>query len=144
MSEPAFLIDTNVLSELMKTEPDVLVMQWFAKHNKATFYTSSITQAEIYAGIAFLPDGKRKDNFAIAAEALFSQEFAGKILSFDSTASTDYAFIRAENKAAGHPVTTEDAMIAAIAKANKLSLLTRNTKDFVYCQGLKLVNPFLD
>lgn len=143
MENLAFLLDTNVLSELMKTAPDKQVIKWFNENNSADFYTSSITQAEIYTGIAFLPNGKRKHNLALAAETMFSQEFAGKILDFDSAASVDYALIRAHNKEMGHPVTTDDAMIGAIAKTHKLCLVTRNTKEFIHYQDLKVINPFL-
>lgn len=138
----AFLLDTNVLSELMRHAPSSAVMEWFAQHPRATMKTSAITQAEIWTGIALLPTGKRRDALAQAAEDMFANEWAGHCLPFDSAAASHYAGVRAQRLMAGRPISTEDAQIAAIALAHGLPLVTRNTKDFEGLPSLKVINPW--
>lgn len=138
-----FMLDTNVLSELMRTAPAADVLAWFASHAPGPVYTSSITQAEILTGIALLPDGKRRDTLAQTAQAMFTQDFAGdRVLSFDRVAAEHYALVVASRTQQGRPISTEDAQIAAIALAAGLPLLTRNTKDFAGIPGLRQVNPW--
>ena len=138
-----FMLDTNVLSELMRTAPADEVLAWFAKNAPGPVYTSSITQAEILTGIALLPDGKRRDTLAHTAQAMFTQDFAGdRVLTFDRVAAEHYALIVASRTRMGRPISTEDAQIAAIALAAGLPLLTRNTKDFSDIPGLRQVNPW--
>jgi toxin FitB len=79
-----FLIDTNVLSELMRTQPDFQVMNWFELHGDASCFTSSITKAEIFLGIALLPESKRRNRLTEAAEKMFSTDFSERCLSFDN------------------------------------------------------------
>lgn len=138
----AYLLDTNVLSELMRETPCRAVMAWFAQQPQATMKTTAITQAEIWTDIAMLPAGKRRDALAQAAEALFAAEWAGYCLPFDTLAATHFALVRAQRMRAGRPVATEDAQIAAIALAHGLPLVTRNTKDFEGIDQLTLVNPW--
>ncbi|MCL1960213.1 MAG: type II toxin-antitoxin system VapC family toxin [Desulfovibrionaceae bacterium] len=137
-----FLLDTNVLSELMRptAAPDVLT--WFASRAISAVYTSSITQAEVLTGIALLPAGQRRDALARVAQAMFAEDFAGQILNFDSAAAEHYALIVASRSALGRPISTEDAQIAAIALAANMTLVTRNSKDFVAINGLSQVNPW--
>lgn len=138
----SLLLDTNVLSELMRSQPDQAVMDWFAEHTDSIFYVSAITQAEIMLGISLLPAGKRRDALAAAAEGMFSQDFAGRCLPFDATGAGIYAAIVSERRKAGQAISTEDALIAAIALAHGYSLATRNTKDFLNINGLTLQNPW--
>lgn len=138
-----FMLDTNVLSELMRTAPADEVLAWFAKNAPGPVYTSSITQAEILTGIALLPNGKRRAALAQTAQAMFTQDFAGdRILNFDSVAAEHYALIVSHRTQLGRTISTEDAQIAAIALAAGVSLLTRNTKDFAYIDGLIVINPW--
>jgi toxin FitB len=139
----AILLDTNVLSELMRRQPDQMVMDWFAGHTGDQFYVSAITTAEILLGIALLPAGKRRDALAAAADEMFSQDFAGRCLPFDATAAACYAAVVSGRRSAGYATTTEDAQIAAIALAHGYPLTTRNTKDFQHINGLTLYNPWL-
>ena len=136
------LLDTNVLSELMREHPAPEVMAWFAGQTESGMHTNAITQAEILAGIAVLPTGKRRDALAQAAEQLFAQEFVGRCLPFGSAAAAHYALVRAQRQLAGRPISTEDAQIAAIALAAQLPLVTRNTKDFEAISDLQIVNPW--
>lgn len=138
----AYLIDTNVLSELMRDAPAEAVVDWFAKQTSQAFYICSVTQAEIWSGIALLPEGKRRNALANAAQALFETDLAGRTLDFDAAAARNYALIRAQRQRAGLPISTEDAQIAAIALTARLDLVTRNTKDFVEIDGLTVVNPW--
>jgi toxin FitB len=136
------LLDTNVVSELMRSQPEQTVMDWFAKRTGDVFYVSAITQAEIMLGIALLPAGKRRDALAAAADGMFTQDFAGRCLSFDATGAANYAAIVAGRRRAGQGISTEDAQIAAIALGLGYPLATRNTKDFLHIDGLTLYNPW--
>jgi predicted nucleic acid-binding protein len=136
------ILDTNVLSELMRMQPAPAVLEWFARQTSATFYTTAITQSEILLGIAILPAGKRRTALADAAEKLFREDFFGTSLPFDESASGYYASLVANRRRAGFSITTEDAQIAAISLSLKLPLATRNTKDFLHIEGLILYNPW--
>jgi len=138
----AFLIDTNVLSELMRAQPDKKVFEWFDAHFNAECYVSAVTKAEIFLGIRLLPKGKRQERLTEAAEKMFAQEFVSRCLPFDEKAADLYAQIVAERTRIGKPVSTEDAQIAAIAMAFGLDLVTRNIKDFEGINGLKTMNPW--
>lgn len=138
----SILLDTNVISELMRPQPEQAVMDWFAERTGDVFYISAITQAEIMLGISLLPAGKRRDSLASAAEGMFSQDFAGRCISFDAEAAVNYAAIVSARRKAGLTISTEDAQIAAIAMANGCRLATRNIKDFQEIKGLILYNPW--
>ena len=139
-----FLLDTNVLSELMRERTAAGVQDWFAQNLHLPMHTSSITQAEILTGVALLPAGKRRTLLAEAAEQMFEQDFpVGHCHAFDAAAAHHYAVIVASRTRLGQPISTEDAQIAAIALANGLTLATRNTKDFDNIAGLTVTNPWL-
>ncbi len=137
-----FLLDTHVLSELMREQPAVAVLDWFAQNAQSAMHTSTVNQAEILTGIALLPAGKRRTALAVAAEQLFEQDFAGRCLGFDAAAAKNYAVLVAARNRQGQPISTEDAQIAAIALAAGLCVVTRNTKDFENIDGLMLANPW--
>lgn len=137
------LLDTNVLSELMRPQPSSVVLGWFSQQEDAEFYTSSITQAEMLLGVALLPSGKRRNAIADALEQMFDQEFVGRCLPFDELAAHEYAALVATRNKVGMPISTEDAQIAAIALRNDLVLATRNTKDFRNISELLLLDPWL-
>ena len=142
MSGNGFLLDTNVLSELMRERPDTQVIAWFSRHEQATMHISSVIQAEILTGIALLPAGKRRMALALAAEHMFEQDFAVHCHGFDTAAAKNYALIVAARVRQGKPISTEDAQIAAIALAAGLVVATRNTKDFDNIDGLAVANPW--
>jgi len=137
------ILDTNVLSELMRSQPAPLVVEWFARQTAATFYVTAITQSEILLGIALLPAGKRRDALTDAAEKMFREDFPGNCLPFDESCAGLYASIVANRRRSGFSITTEDAQIAAIALNLNLPLATRNTRDFLHIEGLTLYNPWL-
>lgn len=138
----AILLDTNVLSELMRPKPDAAVMGWFARYSGATFYVSVITQAEITLGISLLPEGKRRDALTAAAEGMFAQEFAGRCLVFDQPSAVLYGSVVSGRRRVGLGTSTEDALIAATALAHGYPIATRNVKDFSHVEGLELHNPW--
>ena len=136
------VLDTNVLSELMKPRPSPQVVRWTTIQSTASLYITSITQAEILHGILLLPNGKRRAALETAAVGMFSQEFGGRILPFDSDAARPYAEIASERSRAGRPISHFDAQIAAIARVHGAELATRNVDDFAGC-GVTLINPWL-
>ncbi|MBJ6798984.1 type II toxin-antitoxin system VapC family toxin [Geomonas propionica] len=136
------VLDTNVLSELMRPQPNQCVMEWFAKKVGAVFYISAVTRAEILLGIALLPAGKKRDALAAAAAEMFNNEFAGRCLSFDETGAERYAQVVGGRRSAGLATSTEDALIAATALGHSCSLATRNIKDFQHIEGLILHDPW--
>jgi len=136
------LLDTNVLSELMRPKPAAEVLVWFERQQGASFFVSAITRAEILLGIALLPTGKRRDSLAAATEQMFDEDFAGYSLAFDGNCVTEYALLVAERTRSGHSISTEDGQIAAIALSHDLPLATRNGKDFKGIAGLTLLNPW--
>ena len=136
------LLDTIVLSELMRPQPSSMVLAWFSQQKDTEFYTSAITQAELLLGVALLPDGKRRDAIAGAVEQMFDQDFVGRCLPFDELAAHEYAALVAIRNKVGMPISTEDAQIAAIALRHGLALATRNTKDFRKISELVLLDPW--
>jgi toxin FitB len=138
----AILLDTNVLSELMRPNPDEHVLDWFDINRRSIFYISAVTKAEIRLGILLLPAGKRQAKLEDLAAKMFFEDFSGRILPFDESSANIYAEIVASRTHAGMPISTEDAQIAAIALSNHLSLATRNLKDFSGISGLITLNPW--
>jgi len=138
------LLDTNVLSELMRPSPEPRVVHWLDAHPESEVWISAITVAEILMGIEVLPQGKRKTLLFDLAEQTFQEDFSDQCLPFDCEAAREYALIVAERNRKGRPVSVEDAQIAAIARTAGLTLATRNTKDFSGIEGLALVNPWVD
>ncbi len=136
------LLDTNVISELMKASPDLGVLSWLDNNTRDGLFISAISQAEIALGIALLPTGKRQDALSLAAAAMFAEDFADPSLPFDQGATSHYSKLVAHRTRVGLPISTEDAYIAAIALNHGFRLATRNVKDFVEIAGLILINPW--
>ena len=135
------VLDTNVVSELMKPVPDAAVARWTAGQPASTLYTSSVTLAEIMLGVMLLPAGKRRIAIEAAAQAMFSQDFGGRILPFGIEAAHAYTRIAVQRRGAGRPISQFDAQIAAIASAARAAVATRNLSDFEGC-GIKLLSPW--
>jgi predicted nucleic acid-binding protein len=135
------ILDTNVLSELMRPKPADAVMEWFAGRPAASFYTTSITQAETLLGLALFPQGRRRAALETAAATMFDEKLDGRILPFGRDAAQSYASIVSERRRAGKPISHFDAQIAAIARSTGAALATRNVEDFQGC-GVTLVDPW--
>ena len=135
------VLDTNVLSEIMKAKPDLGVIGWMAAQAAADLYTTSITQAEILHGVMLLTPGRRRRALEAAATSMFEEEFADRILGFGSDAASFYARIASDRRRAGRPISHFDAQIAAIARVSRAAIATRNTADFEGC-GVAVVDPW--
>ncbi len=135
------LLDTNVLSELMRSKPDPRVLAWVDAQPANQLVICAITVAEILYGIARMPDGKRKQGLLDMASAMFDEDFAGNILPFDADAAVHYAEIAAESEARGRVVEMADAQIAAIGRLHDAIVATRNTRHFESL-GVGLVDPW--
>ena len=135
------LLDTNVLSELLRSAPEPAVLAWFAAQPAETLFVSAVTQAEMMLGARLLPTGKRRAALEAAVRAMFDEDFAGRILSFDSAAVPAYVDIVGARRAAGRPISQFDAQIAAIAKHHGARLATRNVSDFEGC-NLVVADPW--
>jgi predicted nucleic acid-binding protein len=137
-----YLLDTNVLSELMREAPAPEVLHWFAAQTPNRLYTCTINQAETLAGIAVLPAGKRRDALARAAQQIFEEEFAGRCLVFGSGSAEQFALVIAQRRRMGRHIEAVDAQVAAVALAAHLKLVTRNAKDFAGIDSLEVINPW--
>ena len=135
------VLDTNVVSELMKSAPEPAVMAWIDAIPGATLFLSAVTQAEILYGVALVPEGKRREGLALAARTAFETYFRGRILPFDSEAAEAFAELAAGRRRAGRPISQADAQIAAIARSRGAVLATRNVPDFEGC-GVEIVDPW--
>ena len=135
------VLDTNVLSELMRPAPSERVVRWVAGQPTTSLYTTSITQAEILHGIMLLPSGRRRSALESAAGAMFSEDFGGRVLPFGSEAALTYARIAVQRRRAGRPISHFDAQIAAIARSAGAAIATRNVADYDAC-GVEIINPW--
>jgi len=135
------ILDTNVVSEVMKPAPSPVVVEWLNAADTASLYLTSITIAEIRYGLDVLPTGKRKQALEQAFAAVVREGFAGRLLGFDDVAAAEYGKLMAEARRLGHPMGILDGQIAAIARAGGFDLATRNLRDFKYC-GVALLAPF--
>jgi len=138
------ILDTNVLSEVMAASPSQAALAWISSRRLVDkLFITTITVAEILYGIELLAPGKRRDKLSAEAEAMFAEDFAGRILAFDEQAARSFSQIAAERRRRGRPIAEMDAQIAAIAHVHSALLATRNTADFEGC-GIRVVNPWRD
>ena len=135
------ILDTNVLSELMKPMPSPLVSTWVARQPATELFTTAISEAEIFFGVQLLPAGKRRDSLLKAAEGMFEKDLGGRIFGFDSDAVRLFATIAAHRRALGRPISHPDAQIAAIARLRGAKIATRDVTDFTDC-GVDLIDPW--
>jgi len=133
------ILDTNVISELVRREPSPVVLRNLRRLPSNDLYTTAIAEAEIRFGLAILPRGRKHTALRNQLDLILKQEFAGRILPFDSPAAEAYAALVAGRRLAGQPISVFDAQIAAIALIRGATLATRNVRDF---RGLRL--PLLD
>ncbi|TDO31079.1 type II toxin-antitoxin system VapC family toxin [Paractinoplanes brasiliensis] len=134
------VLDTNVVSELMRSAPAPAVLAWLRQTSSTGLHTTAVTVAEIRYGIARLPDGRRKHDLHQAANEIFAA-FPRQVLPFDLAAATAYAEVVARREADGNPIDGFDGQIAAICRAQVATLASRNTKDFVNT-GISLIDPW--
>ena len=135
------VLDTNVLSELLRPTPAPQVEAWLAAQDGTNVYFTAVGEAELRHGVAVLPAGRRRDALAQAIEGMLDEDFRDRILPFDREAARAYAAIAAERRAAGRPISQFDCQIAAIARAQGASVATRNTGDYEGC-GVAVIDPW--
>jgi predicted nucleic acid-binding protein len=135
------ILDTNVLSELMRANPDENVLAWLDSQNSQDLYTTAITVAELLYGVARLAHGRRKTALRGAIETMLDGELAGKILPFDGDSARRYAMLVAECESHGRPISSADAQIAAVCHAHDAVLATRNGRDFE-TTGVPIIDPW--
>ena len=136
-----FVLDTNVVSELMRVKPDPAVLRWMDRRPRHALFTTAVTEAEIRAGIAYLRESARRRGLEDACERMFGGLLANRVLPFDSGAARAYAGIVAGRRRAGRPISQADAQILAIARTHGLAVATRNVRDFD-AMGISVVNPW--
>jgi predicted nucleic acid-binding protein len=136
-----FLLDTNVLSAMMKEAPEPRLAAWVAGQRASSLFTATVCQAEIFAGLAVMPHGRRRRGLEVAALAMFEKDFAGRVWPFDAAAALEYGAIFVLRREAGRPIATMDLMIAAIARARGAAVVTRDAGGFAGC-GVGVVDPW--
>ena len=135
------VIDTNIVSELMRAEPSAEVLAWMDDRPPRELFVTAVTEAEVRTGIALLPEGRRRRGLAEACERSFGSLFAGRVLPFDSDAARAYAEIVAARRVLGRPVSQADGQIAAIARSRGMAVATRNIRDFED-MGIDVFDPW--
>jgi toxin FitB len=135
------VLDTNVLRETLRLKPADSVKRWMEFQPASTLFTTAISEAEILYGLAWMPAGRRRTALQRAAAAIFTEDFSGSILAFDSSAARAFAEIAAARRQAGRPISEFDAQIAAIASLHGAAVATRNIDDFADC-GVQVISPW--
>ncbi len=136
-----FLLDTNVVSELLRPAPAPVVETWVGGRRATDLYFSAVGEAELRYGVALLPVSRRRDALAAAIEAILREDFDDRILPFDSDAASAYADIAATRRTAGRTVAPADCQVAAIARSRGMAVATRNIRHF-RGMGIEVVDPW--
>lgn len=136
------ILDTNVVSEPLRPTPEPAVLAWLDAQAPATLCLTSITLAELLAGVAALPAGRRRTKLGQAITGQVLPLFEGRVLAFDMAAAHAFAQVQAGAQAAGNPISFADAAIAAIASAHGYAVATRNVRDFKGT-GVEVIDPWL-
>lgn len=135
------ILDTNVLSELIRRAPERRVLAWMDALPSAEMATTAVTCAELLCGVGRLPRGSRRAELADAVRAMIDEDFRGRVEAFDASAAEQYAHVVVERERLGRPVAVADAQIAAICRSRRATLATRNVKDFADT-GVEIVDPW--
>lgn len=135
------LLDTNVISEMMRFRPEPAVAAWLDKQLEEDLWTASVVLAELLSGIEMMPPGRKQRTLREAVEGMIAEDFREQVFKFDLPAARNYGQILSSRKRIGRPIREMDALIAATALANGATLATRNTANFEDC-GVQLVDPW--
>ena len=135
------VLDTNVVSELMRPAPSPAVEAWVAGWPADSLFLSAVGEAELRYGVAIMPEGRRRNQVGAEVEALLSEDFEGRVLPFDSRAARAYAEIAAARRSAGRPAAQGDCQVAAIARARGMAVATRNVRHFEF-MGIDVIDPW--
>ena len=136
-----YILDTNVISELFRGEPDRNVDLWLQAADLSSLFVTSISKAESLSGLAVMPEGRRKEALHLLMHDFFERKLQNPILPFGSREAEFFAEIVTERRKVGRPIGEFDAQIASIARSSGFTVVTRNTRDFEHC-GVELVNPW--
>ena len=137
------LLDTNIVSELMRKSPNPAVEAWVAGHSVEDMFFSAVGEAELRYGAAIMPEGRRRDTLVSDIETMLRAAFEDRVLPFDSGAARVYAEIAAARRLAGRPIAPADCQIAAIARVRGMAVATRNVRDFADT-GIDVIDPWAD
>ena len=137
------VLDTNVVSELMRPHADTSVMDWVDRQHAGDLWLTVVTLAELLYGIGRLPDGRRKADLATRLDAMIAEDLDHRIAVFDATAASHYADIVVTRERAGRPISTADAQTAAICRSHGAQLATGKIDDFA-ATGITIANPWID
>ncbi len=135
------ILDTNVLSALMRVRPEASVVAWMDKHPSDSMWITSVTLFEAHLGLMSLPKGKKRQSLEVALAQTLEVDLENRILEFDSVAAVEAATLAAERRKAGRPVDVRDTLIAGIAIARRGTLATRNVRHFGDL-GVPVVDPW--
>lgn len=135
------MVDTNVVSELLRPSPERQVEGWLAAQDRLDIYLTAISEAELRSCVALMDNGKRREALAEAIDRILREDMAGRVLAFDSAATEAFATIAATRRSAGRPIAQADCQIAAIARVRGATIATRNTVDFDG-YGIDLIDPW--
>lgn len=135
------VLDTNVLSELIRPAPKPSVVEWLREQKRSSLFTTTISRGEMLLGVMLLADGQRKRRLHDEVSAIFVEDMADRILPYDSDAADAFVAITAARRASGRPIGQSDAMIAGIVRSRGARLATRNVRDFEGC-GIVLIDPW--
>ncbi|MDE2668840.1 MAG: type II toxin-antitoxin system VapC family toxin [Chloroflexota bacterium] len=135
------VLDTNVVSELMRLVPSAIALEWLARQSRSELFLTAVSEAELRYGVEILPTGRRRATLAASIERTIRQGFAERILPFDSDAAGVYGVIAAARRAGGNPISQADCQIAAIARSRGAAVATRDASGFGGC-GIEVINPW--
>jgi predicted nucleic acid-binding protein len=135
------ILDTNVLSALMKSTPEIAVVEWLDRQSAESIWITTITLFEAHLGIALLPRGRRQTALATALERLVADDLGNRVLDFDASAALEAATLAAARQRIGRPVDMRDTQIAGIALARKAAIATRNISHFEDLR-IPVLNPW--
>lgn len=135
------ILDTNLISEPLRRDPEPRVVAWIDAQPQETLYLTAITAAELRAGVALLPAGKRRSSLQDSLEQTILPLFTGRVLPFDLDCTAAYARLLAKTRKTGQAIASADAFIAAIALTHNYTLATRDTAPFQHA-GLSVINPW--
>ena len=137
----SMLLDTNVVSELIRKSPAPAVANWVSDHPLEDLFFSAVSEAELRYGATILPAGRRRDTLFFKIDAMLRDAFEDRVLPFDQDAARAYGNIAAVRRSAGRPVALADCQIAAIAASRGIAVATRNVRDFEG-MGIEVVDPW--
>ena len=135
------ILDTNVISEVLRPAPDAAVGNWMEKQAVTELSTTAVCEAELLLGAALLPQGRRRKELEQSIVTILQRLFVGRVLPFDRAAANAYAEVASARRRIGRPISTLDAQIAAIARAHGAAVATRNVADFSGC-GIAVIDPW--